>query len=106
MKISSLLALLSPVLASSLWAMDATWAKSDSYDLDLLWNVKANWLVGGVQPDDLPTNAADNVVFPHVTTKRRQSVYAGGFPFDVRLDASTRDKVTAMAEAKKTAEEK
>ena len=78
MKISSLLALLSPVLASSLWAMDATWAKSDSYDLDLLWNVKANWLVGGVQPDDLPTNAADNVVFPHVTTKRRQSVYAGG----------------------------
>lgn len=35
-----------------------------------------------------------------------QSVYAGGFPFDVRLDASTRDKVAAMAEEKKTAEEK
>ena len=36
----------------------------------------------------------------------RRSVHAGGFPFDVRLDASTRDKVTAMAEEKKTAEEK
>ena len=35
-----------------------------------------------------------------------KSAVVGGFPFDVRLDASTRDKVTAMAEEKKTAEEK
>ena len=35
-----------------------------------------------------------------------QSVHAGGFPFDVRLDASTRDKVTAMADGKKTEKEK
>ena len=30
----------------------------------------------------------------------RQSVRAGGFPFDVRIDASTGDKVTAMEDEK------
>ena len=35
-----------------------------------------------------------------------KSAVVGGFPFDVRLDASTRDKVTAMADGKTTAEEK
>ena len=77
MKINLMLAVALSMAASSLWAIDATWAKSDGEELNLLWMAKANWLVDGAQPADLPTNATDNVVFPHVTTKRRQSVYAG-----------------------------
>lgn len=77
MKMCQVLAGITAALVLPLSAMDATWAKSGSYDLGLYWTTLANWLVDGVQPTEPPTNVTDTVVFPHNGVKRRQSVYAG-----------------------------
>lgn len=65
------------LFGASCFAVDAVWNRQSDNASSFLWCTPANWLVDGAVPSEPPTNAADNVVFPHVTVKHAQQVLTG-----------------------------